>query len=199
MSPSRWSDHLKQREAALTWLQGQSTLKAKVQALRPPCRPLFCTDGGMRAMCQKQPGPSGALCKQGGSVMGSGRAIRLPTRPGKKIVPGGPACQGGPRQPAASRSGAAGSLRRGCSDRRKALGRRGRACGDGSARTGRASRAVERRHVCAPNHGSDHSSEWSEPCGPPPLPYKVKTSRPSLRTNWTRLVPFLSHHDRRHR
>ena len=25
---------------------------------------------------------------------------------------------------------------------------------------------------------------------PPPLPYKVDTSRPSLRTNWTRLVPF---------
>ena len=24
---------------------------------------------------------------------------------------------------------------------------------------------------------------------PPPLPYKVDTSRPSLRTNWTRLVP----------
>ena len=25
---------------------------------------------------------------------------------------------------------------------------------------------------------------------PPSLPYKVDTSRPSLRTNWTRLVPF---------
>jgi hypothetical protein len=28
------------------------------------------------------------------------------------------------------------------------------------------------------------------PPPPPPLPYKVDTSRPSLRTNWTRLVPF---------
>ena len=30
------------------------------------------------------------------------------------------------------------------------------------------------------------------PCSPPPppLPYKVDTSRPSLRTNWTRLVPL---------
>ena len=26
------------------------------------------------------------------------------------------------------------------------------------------------------------------PHAPPPLPYKVDTSRPSLRTNWTRLV-----------
>ena len=30
----------------------------------------------------------------------------------------------------------------------------------------------------------------SLPPPPPPLPYKVDTSRPSLRTNWTRLVPF---------
>jgi len=28
------------------------------------------------------------------------------------------------------------------------------------------------------------------PPPPPSLPYKVDTSRPSLRTNWTRLVPF---------
>ena len=29
-----------------------------------------------------------------------------------------------------------------------------------------------------------------EGLAPPSLPYKVDTSRPSLRTNWTRLVPF---------
>jgi len=39
------------------------------------------------------------------------------------------------------------------------------------------------------------------PPHPPSLPYKVDTSRPSLRTNWTRLVPFphtrpLRHHHR---
>ena len=31
---------------------------------------------------------------------------------------------------------------------------------------------------------------------PPSLPYKVDTSRPSLRTNWTRLVPFAQVHFR---
>ena len=32
---------------------------------------------------------------------------------------------------------------------------------------------------------------WEQARPPPPsLPYKVDTSRPSLRTNWTRLVPF---------
>ena len=34
----------------------------------------------------------------------------------------------------------------------------------------------------------DHDVVGGPP--PPPLPYKVDTSRPSLRTNWTRLVPF---------
>jgi len=31
-------------------------------------------------------------------------------------------------------------------------------------------------------------SDFPIPSAPPPLPYKVDTSRPSLRTNWTRLV-----------
>ena len=35
------------------------------------------------------------------------------------------------------------------------------------------------------------ASTWRRRCAPSPsLPYKVDTSRPSLRTNWTRLVPF---------
>jgi hypothetical protein len=35
----------------------------------------------------------------------------------------------------------------------------------------------------------EHSAAMQDP-PPPSLPYKVDTSRPSLRTNWTRLVPF---------
>jgi len=39
-----------------------------------------------------------------------------------------------------------------------------------------------RRAECQPSHCSLYKPS------PPPLPYKVDTSRPSLRTNWTRLV-----------
>ena len=57
-----------------------------------------------------------------------------------------------------------------------------------TAQLTRAGRARRGNRVRAGARAPQHTR--AREGAPPPLPYKVDTSRPSLRTNWTRLVPF---------
>ena len=101
------------------------------------------------------------------------------------VAAGGRVCVAAGRQ---RRDGAGG--RRGGS--RGGGARAGRGRGHAAAESqpaARPARARARRAALPACGRRDARRRRGEP-PPPSLPYKVDTSRPSLRTNWTRLVPF---------